>query len=70
VCDQGNGIPQAERTRIFEPFFQGSHQPDSAIKGSGLGLSIVREYLLDAGGRIEVTDRAPWSTCFRLTWPD
>ena len=70
VCDQGNGIPETERTRIFEPFFQGSHQPDSAIKGSGLGLSIVREYLLDAGGRIEVTDRAPWSTCFRLTWPD
>ncbi len=68
VCDQGNGIPEAERTRIFEPFFQGSHQPDSAIKGSGLGLSIVREYLLDAGGRIEVTDRMPWSTCFRLTW--
>jgi len=69
VCDQGSGIPEAERSRIFEPFFQGSHQPDSAIKGSGLGLSIVREYLLDAGGRIEVIDRAPWSTCFRLTWP-
>ena len=69
VCDQGSGIPKAERSPIFEPFFQGSHQPDSAIKGSGLGLSIVREYLLDAGGRIEVVDRAPWSTCFRLTWP-
>ncbi len=69
VCDQGNGIPETERVRVFEPFFQGSHQPDSAIKGSGLGLSIVREYLLDAGGRIEVMDRAPWSTCFRLTWP-
>lgn len=69
VCDQGSGIPEAERTRIFEPFFQGSHQPDSAITGSGLGLSIVREYLLDAGGRIEVIERPPWSTCFRLTWP-
>jgi len=69
VCDQGSGIAEAERSRIFEPFFQGSHQPDSAIKGSGLGLSIVRETLLDAGGRIEVIDRAPWSTCFRLTWP-
>jgi two-component system sensor histidine kinase GlrK len=69
VCDQGSGIPEAEHSRIFEPFFQGSHQPDSAIKGSGLGLSIVREYLLDAGGRIEVIERAPWSTCFCLTWP-
>ena len=69
VCDQGRGIPQAERNQIFEPFFQGAHQPDSAIKGSGLGLSIVREYLLDAGGRIEVIERPPWTTCFRLTWP-
>ncbi len=69
VCDQGSGIAEAEKARVFEPFYQGSHQPDCAIKGSGLGLSIVREYLLDAGIRIEVVDRAPWSTCFRLTWP-
>ncbi len=69
VCDQGRGIPEAEQSQIFEPFFQGAHQPDSAIKGSGLGLSIVREYLLDAGGRIEVIARPPWTTCFRLTWP-
>ncbi|MHB1051860.1 MAG: HAMP domain-containing sensor histidine kinase [Thiobacillus sp.] len=69
VCDQGLGIPEAEQSQIFEPFFQGAHQPDSAIKGSGLGLSIVREYLLDAGGQIEVIARPPWTTCFRLTWP-
>ncbi len=69
VCDQGRGIPEAEQSQIFEPFFQGAHQPDSAIKGSGLGLSIVREYLLDAGGQIEVIARPPWTTCFRLTWP-
>ncbi|MBT9591734.1 MAG: HAMP domain-containing histidine kinase [Thiobacillus sp.] len=69
VCDQGRGIPEAERSPIFEPFFQGAHQPDSAIKGSGLGLSIVREYMLDAGGHIEVIARPPWTTCFRLTWP-
>ena len=69
VCDQGEGIPQAERSRIFEPFFQGARQPASTIKGSGLGLSIVREYLLAAGGGIEVIDCPPWSTCFKLTWP-
>ncbi|MGV8991947.1 MAG: HAMP domain-containing sensor histidine kinase [Thiobacillus sp.] len=69
VCDQGRGIPETEQSQIFEPFFQGAHQPDSAIKGSGLGLSIVREYLLDAGGQIEVIARPPWTTCFRLTWP-
>lgn len=70
VCDQGEGIPEAERSRVFEPFFQGARQPASAVKGSGLGLSIVRESLLAAGGSVEVVDCPPWSTCFRLTWPD
>jgi two-component system sensor histidine kinase GlrK len=69
VCDQGSGIPEAERSRVFEPFFQGARQPASTVKGSGLGLSIVRESLLAVGGHIEVIDCPPWSTCFRLTWP-
>ena len=69
VCDQGDGIPEAERSRVFEPFFQGARQPASTIKGSGLGLSIVRESLLAAGGSVEVVDCPPWSTCFKLTWP-
>ncbi|MBU1224348.1 MAG: HAMP domain-containing histidine kinase [Gammaproteobacteria bacterium] len=69
VCDQGEGIPDAERSRVFEPFFQGARQPVSTVKGSGLGLSIVRESLLAAGGSVEVADCPPWSTCFRLTWP-
>jgi len=70
ICDQGSGIPESERTRIFEPFFQGARQPASAVRGSGLGLSIVRESLLAVGGRIEVVDCPPWSTCFKLTWPN
>ncbi|MBW8328919.1 MAG: HAMP domain-containing histidine kinase [Thiobacillus sp.] len=69
VCDEGGGIPEAERSRVFEPFFQGARQPASTIKGSGLGLSIVREALLAAGGSVEVVDCPPWSTCFRLSWP-
>jgi len=69
VCDQGGGIPEAERSRIFEPFFQGARQPATAVRGSGLGLSIVRESLLAVGGNIEVVDCPPWSTCFRVSWP-
>ncbi|MHB0972806.1 MAG: sensor histidine kinase [Thiobacillus sp.] len=69
VCDQGGGIPETERTRIFEPFFQGARQPASVVRGSGLGLSIVRESLLGVGGSVEVVDCPPWSTCFRLSWP-
>mgnify|MGYP001180929832 CR=1 FL=1 len=70
VCDEGEGIPEAERGRVFEPFFQGARQPAAAVKGSGLGLSIVREALLAAGGSVAVADLPPWGACFRLTWPD
>ncbi len=69
VCDEGRGIPPAEQDRVFEPFFQGAHQPASTVKGSGLGLSIVREALQAAGGHAELVAYPPWSTCFRLTWP-
>lgn len=69
VCDEGAGIPEAERGRVFEPFFQGEHQPASTVKGSGLGLSIVRESLLATNGSVEVIDCPPWSTCFKSTWP-
>lgn len=70
VCDEGTGIPESDRSRVFEPFFQGERQPASTVKGSGLGLSIVRESLLAAGGSVEVADYPPWSTCFKLMWPD
>ena len=69
VCDEGPGIPADERPRVFEPFFQGARQPASTVKGSGLGLSIVRETLRAAGGTAEVVDCPPWSTCIHLTWP-
>lgn len=68
VCDQGPGIAAGDRGRIFEPFFQGADQPPMTVKGSGLGLSIVREAMLGAGGQVEVVDCPPWSTCFRIIW--
>jgi two-component system, NtrC family, sensor histidine kinase GlrK len=67
--DQGQGIPKSERSRIFEPFFQGALQPATTVKGSGLGLSIVRECVLAAGGTVAVIDCPPWATCIQLTWP-
>lgn len=69
ICDQGPGIPKNERTRIFEPFVQGAHQPDTAVKGSGLGLSIVHEILRTLGGSIAVDERPCWSVCIKLQWP-
>lgn len=54
VSDEGPGIPEAEREKIFEAFYRGTEPPASAVKGTGLGLSIVREYVMLHGGRVEV----------------
>jgi two-component system sensor histidine kinase GlrK len=56
VLDEGPGIPPHEREKIFEAFYRGTDMPVAAIKGSGLGLSIVKEYVQLHKGRIEVLE--------------
>jgi two-component system sensor histidine kinase GlrK len=52
IMDQGPGVAEADRDRIFEPFYRGERQPSGAVRGTGIGLSIVHEYILAHGGRI------------------
>jgi len=56
VRDEGPGIPAPERDKVFEAFYRGTDVPVAAIKGSGLGLSIVKEYVQLHGGQIEILD--------------
>jgi two-component system sensor histidine kinase GlrK len=56
VRDEGPGIPAPEREKVFEAFYRGTDVPVAAIKGSGIGLSIVKEYVQLHGGRIEILD--------------
>ena len=59
VMDEGHGVPEDERDRIFESFYQGKAPVvEGRVKGSGLGLAIAREYALAHEGRIDVRDRA------------
>ena len=67
VLDEGPGIPPMEREKIFEAFYRGTDIPASAIKGSGLGLSIVKEYVLLHKGSIEVLDGP--GAHFRMRFP-
>lgn len=66
--DAGPGVPAAELERIFEPFFQGSRQPSLPRHGSGLGLSIVREFVVAHGGTVEVLP-TPSGAHFRVELP-
>ncbi|SFD79989.1 sensor histidine kinase [Paracidovorax konjaci] len=64
VCDDGPGVPADLRERLFQPF--ASRSPG----GTGLGLPIVARTMAAHGGSVALTERAPWSTCFTLTFPD
>lgn len=59
VVDQGPGVAAADRDRIFEPFFRGEHQPEGQLRGTGIGLSIVREYVQAHGGRVHFLHDGP-----------
>lgn len=58
VRDQGPGIDATESERIFEPFYQGKARYQGHVKGSGLGLSIVKQYVRLHEGSIEVAPSA------------
>ena len=58
VIDQGPGIAPEERGLVFEPFYRGRNAADALVKGTGIGLSVVREYVQMHGGTAEVVDDA------------
>ena len=54
IHDQGPGVLPADRYRLFEPFYRGSGSYESLVSGSGLGLSIAKEYVDAHGGEISL----------------
>jgi two-component system OmpR family sensor kinase len=58
VEDDGPGVPEAERERIFEPFYRLDRSRDRATGGFGLGLSIARKAVEVHGGTIRVESPA------------
>ena len=56
VIDQGPGIVPEDRVRIFDPFYQGRHAGAGPVRGTGIGLSVVKEYVFAHGGSVEVVD--------------
>jgi two-component system sensor histidine kinase GlrK len=55
VADTGAGIPVAERGRVFEAFHTG-RAPGGHVRGTGIGLSVVHEFVQVHRGTIEIVD--------------
>ena len=69
VTDTGQGIAPADRERIFEPFAQGSSATWRDKGGSGLGLSISKQFIELHGGRIWVESTLGVGTTFVFELP-
>lgn len=69
VCDDGPGIPEAERPFIFDRFFRGALAIESGLAGNGLGLAIVKELLVLYGGEITLVSEPGEGSCFTIHLP-
>jgi len=56
LADTGPGIPREERDKVFQAFYSGQTPQGGPIKGTGIGLSVVREFVQAHGGTIEIVE--------------
>jgi two-component system nitrogen regulation sensor histidine kinase NtrY len=63
VADDGPGIPEGEREKLFLPYYS------TKGRGSGLGLAIVRRIVAEHGGSVDVADNVPRGTRFTIELP-
>lgn len=64
VCDDGPGVPDGDRERIFDPFYT------TKELAAGLGLSLVKRFVVEAGGTVRCVPRAPHGACFQMQFTD
>jgi two-component system sensor histidine kinase RstB len=69
VEDDGPGIPEQERERVFQPFVRLDPSRDRATGGCGLGLAIVHSVAVAMGGAVSVDSGALGGARFRFSWP-
>lgn len=66
VADEGVGIPDAEKQRVFEKFYRIGKEETRSTKGTGLGLYIVKYIAEHHNGKISVHDNSPKGSIFEI----
>lgn len=69
VADDGPGIPDSAKERVFDMFYTASNKPVDSKRGMGLGLALCRSIVTAHGGQITVSDRIPHGCVFQFTLP-
>jgi two-component system sensor histidine kinase SenX3 len=70
VTDQGVGIPESERDRVFERFFRVDNARSRHTGGTGLGLSIVKHAVQNHGGDVRVWSQQGSGSTFTIRLPE
>ncbi len=70
VADSGIGIPEDKREHIFIPFSQADNSSTREYDGTGLGLTICREFVELMGGRIHVDSSEQVGSVFAASFPE
>jgi signal transduction histidine kinase/FixJ family two-component response regulator len=69
VIDHGIGLPAWEASRVFDPFFRARTSVANAVRGSGIGLALVREYVRAMGGEVTLESVPGRGSTFAFTVP-
>lgn len=69
VTDHGPGIPLEDQRRIFERFVRGRSATNSRIRGTGIGLTLVKHIVTSHGGQISVKSTEGQGATFSLKIP-
>jgi signal transduction histidine kinase len=69
VIDNGIGIPERERKKIFAKFYRIGNEDTRNTKGTGLGLYIVEQIVQAHGGTISVLEHKPTGSIFVIEFP-
>ena len=69
VADEGPGIQEEMQDKVWEPSWRQNDTPSSSTSGSGIGLSVVQQYLKQMNGSAKITNRKEQGTKFIFKFP-
>ncbi len=69
VSDDGNGISEEAKQKVFDMFYSGEHKIADSRRSCGIGLSLCRSIINAHGGEITVSDKKPHGAVFTFTLP-
>lgn len=69
VADNGDGIPDEQKSRVFDMFYTGANKIVDCRRSLGLGLSLCKSIITAHNGKITITDNIPHGAIFTFTLP-